>query len=118
MRETYQPPTTSPAGPPHDHTYPRHSREGGNPSSRDHPPGATALLPPATEFDKIRQNATKCNETSCAHARARQRSSVSFPSAWTGFDVSLGVAVPYPSCQYMKPNRRQRGALFCTINVI
>ncbi len=22
--------------------------------------------PPATEFDKIRQNATKCNETSCA----------------------------------------------------
>ena len=71
MRETYQPPATSPAAPPHDHTLPRHSRVGGNPSPCDHTPGSSALLPPATEFDKIRQNATKCNETSCAHAHAR-----------------------------------------------
>ena len=78
MHEPYHTPTTSPANPPHGHshprhsrTFPRHSREGGNPSPCDHTPGSSALLPPATEFDKIRQNATKCNETSCAHAHAR-----------------------------------------------
>ncbi len=65
MREIPQPPTTSPANPPHDHT-----------------PSALAILPPATEFDKIRQNATKCNETSCAHARAR-RPLRSFPPSET-----------------------------------
>ena len=52
MRETHQPPTTSTAGPPHDHT-----------------PGATALLPPSTEIDTIRQSPTNHNENSCAHAR-------------------------------------------------
>ena len=36
-----------------------------------------ALLPPATEFDKIRQNATKCNETSCAHAREDRETTLS-----------------------------------------
>ena len=114
MRETHQPPTTSTAGPPHDHT-----------------PGATALLPPSTEIDTIRQSPTNHNENSCPHARARRRildsirnqsSSCphararrllpSFPrrresllSAWklppgrSGLDVSLGVAVPEPLSQ-------------------
>ena len=94
MRETHQPLTTSTAGPPHDHT-----------------PGATALLPPSTEIDTIRQSPTNHNENSCPHARAR-RSLPSFPrrresllSAWklppgrSGLDVSLGVAVPEPLSQ-------------------
>ena len=42
MRETYQPPTISPAGPPHDHTS-----------------GASSLLPAGY---KTRQNATECGE--------------------------------------------------------
>ena len=92
MRETYQPPTT-PAGPPHDHTHPRHScthprhsharprhsrihprhsRVGGNPPRCVRTHEETALLPPSTEFDKIRQNTTKYYRNSCAHARARQ----------------------------------------------
>ena len=65
MRETYHTPITSPANPPHDHT-----------------PSASALLPPATEFDKIRQNATKCNETSCAHARATEFRFLSLGMDW------------------------------------
>ena len=84
MHEPYHTPTISPANPPHGHshprhsrTFPRHSREGGNPSPCDHTPSALALLPPATEFDKIRQNATKCNKTSCAHAREDRETTLS-----------------------------------------
>ena len=70
MRETYQPPTTSPAGPPDDHT-----------------PEETTLLPPSTKFDKTRQNPTKSYRNSCARTRARQPRSVFFLSAWIGLDV-------------------------------
>ena len=49
MRETYEPPTTSPASPPHDHA-----------------PSASALLPPSTQIDTIRQSSTNHNENSCA----------------------------------------------------
>ncbi len=66
MRETYQPPTTSPAGPPNDHTHPRHScchprhsREGGNPPRCVQTSEETALLPPSTKSDRIRQNPTE-----------------------------------------------------------
>ena len=93
MRETYQPPTTSPAGPSHDHTHPhhsrthprhsrthpRHSRVGGNPPRCVHTPGETALLPTSTEIDTIRQNPTKFYRNSCARTRARG-GGVSFPS--------------------------------------
>ncbi len=62
MRETYQPPTTSPTGPPHDHNLEE-----------------TALLPPSTEIDTIRQSSTNHNENSCprVRTRGRQRRSVS-----------------------------------------
>ena len=63
MRETHQPPTTSPANPPHDHT-----------------PGATALLPPSTEIDTIRQSPTNHNENSCPHAHAREASPPVIPA--------------------------------------
>ena len=77
MRETPQPPTTSLAGPPHDHTL-----------------GATALTP---AVDGNRHNATESDEPQRklvpARTRARQQRSASVPPAWIGFDVSLGVAV-------------------------
>ena len=123
MHETYQPPTTSPAGPPHDQkvsptassstpitspagpphghthplhscthprhshtrprhsrTHPRHSRVGGNPPRCVQTHEETALLPPSTEFDKIRQNTTKYYRNSCAPAHARARHPLpSFP---------------------------------------
>ena len=65
MRETYQPPTISPASPPHDHT-----------------PGATTPLPPSTKFDTSRQNSTKIDRNSCPPACAHTReatTSVSSP---------------------------------------
>ena len=52
MRETYQPPAASPAGPPHDRT-----------------PEEMALLPPSIEIDTMRQSPTNHNKNSCAHAR-------------------------------------------------
>ena len=64
MRETYQPPTTSPAGPLHDHTTEE-----------------TTLIPPSTKPDKIPRKLV------CAHARARQPRSVPFSLAWIGLDV-------------------------------
>ena len=83
MRETYQPPTTSPAGLSHDHTHPhhsrthpRHSRVGGNPpplrphSRRDGPP---------PDVDRNRHNPTKFYRNSCVRTRARG-GGVSFPS--------------------------------------
>ena len=97
MRETYQPPTTSPAGPPHDHTPPIIPAKAGilhpaaSNSRRDGP------LSPSTEIDTIRQSPTNHNENSCA--RVRQRRSVSFLPTWIGFDVSLGAAVSEVSCQ-------------------
>ena len=57
MRETPQPTTSSPAGPPHDHT-----------------PGASAPLPPSTEIDTIRQSSTRLYRNSCPPARAREAS--------------------------------------------
>ena len=62
MRETYQPPTISLAGPPHDHT-----------------PGATTLLPPSTEIDTMRQGSTNHNENSCPPARAHAREEIIVP---------------------------------------
>ena len=89
MRETPQPPTTSPAGPPHDHT-----------------PGTSCPLPPATEIDTIRQSSTRLYRNSCPRARAREASPPVIPAkagilslgmdcpGRSGLDVSLGVAVP------------------------
>ena len=53
MRETYQPPIISPAGPPHDHTI-----------------GATTILPPSTKFYR----------NSCVRARAREATAFRFLS--------------------------------------
>ena len=111
MPETHQPPTTSPAGPPHDRT-----------------PEET---PPPTVY-RIRHNVTESDEPQRKLVRARARgnrppyaggdtepacppaSAASPPviPAKAGIlspymdspsrnvlDVSLGVAVPYPSCQ-------------------
>ena len=85
MRETPQPPTTSPAGPPHDHT-----------------PGTSGPLPPSTEIDRVLQDSTETR----ARAHAREASPPVIP-AKAGIlslgmdcpgrsvsDVSLGVAVP------------------------
>ena len=90
MRETYQPPTTSPAGPPHDHahpchsrTRPRHSRVGGNPPRCVHTPEKTT--PPAV--DRNRHNATESDEPQrkLVPARARARGNgVPFLSLCTG----------------------------------
>ena len=79
MRETYQPPAASPAGPPHDRTHSRHShtprrhsrtlqrhsREGGNPPPCVQTPKETAPLLPSTEFDTMQQSPTNHNENSC-----------------------------------------------------
>ena len=67
MRETHPASTTSLAGPPYDHTHPRHSREGGN------LPTEAALLPPATKPGKIRQNPAKPDGNSCVRVHARAR---------------------------------------------
>ncbi len=89
MRETHQPPTTSPAGPPHDHTHPchsrthpRHSREGGNPPRCDHTPEETAPFPPATKSDRIRQKSTETRVRAFPNSRAYAR--------------ARGDAVPFP----------------------
>ena len=69
MPETYEPPTTSPASPPYDHT-----------------PGASALLPPSTQIDTIQQSSTNRNENSCPRVtRARAREATAF--RW----ISLGM---------------------------
>ncbi len=81
MRQTYQPPTTSPAVPPHDHTQPRHSREGGNPPRCVHTPEETApsrRRQKSTQCDRVRRTTTKTR--ACARTRARQRRSVGFLS--------------------------------------
>ena len=63
MRETYQPPTTSPSVPPHDHTLEE-----------------TALLPPSTQSDRIRQNPTETRVRAFLYSRARARGNgVRFP---------------------------------------
>ena len=69
MRETYQPPAASPAGPPHDRTLEE-----------------TAPLSPSTETDTIRQSPTNHNENSCprvthahTHELPRLRHSRSLP---------------------------------------
>ena len=64
MRETPQPTTSSPAGPPHDHT-----------------PGASAPLPPSTEIDTIRQSSTRLYRNSCPPARTRARRPLANPLA-------------------------------------
>ena len=86
MRETHQPPTTSPAGPPHDRahtchsrTHPRHSHVGGNPPRCVHTP---EKMPPPT-VDGNRHNATEFDEplrklVPARDARRRQRRSVPF----------------------------------------
>ncbi len=73
MRETCKTPTTSLDGVPHDHTLPRHSREGGNPRRCVHTPGWTALLLPSTEFDRIRQNPTDTRVRAYPNSRACAR---------------------------------------------
>ncbi len=82
MRETYQPPTTSLTGPPHDHTHPchsrtrpRHSREGGNPPRCAQTHEETAILPPSTKSD----------ENSCARSSIPAHLLPSFPHPPTSF---------------------------------
>ena len=75
MRETYQPPTTSPAGPPHDHT-----------------PGATDLTP---AVDGNRHNATESDEPQrkLVPARdARTREAPTFRSRSLCTDRIRGIA--------------------------
>ena len=75
MRETYQPPTTSPAGPLHDYTIEE-----------------TTLLPPSTKFDKTRQNPTKSCGNSCVRARARGNR-VPFPFSLHGSESTYRPGV-------------------------
>ena len=110
MHKTYQPPTTSPAGPPHDHTHPRHScthprhdhthprhscthprhdrprlrhsREGGNPPRCIHTPKETTLLPPSTNSTKPDRILQGSTETRARTRTRGNRRSVSFLSAW------------------------------------
>ena len=99
MRETYEPPTTSPAVPPHDHTHPRHdhtrsrhdhthprhsrthprhSRVGGN------PPRCVQLPKDSTHpaVDRNRHNATETDEPQrkLVPARAHAREATAFPT--------------------------------------
>ncbi len=71
MRETPQPSTTSPAGPPHDLT-----------------PAVDGNRHNATESDEPQRKLVPARD-----ARARHPRSASVLSAQIGFDVSLGVAV-------------------------
>ena len=101
MRETYQPPTTAPAGPPHDRTHPRHSREGGNLPRYVQTLEETALLPPSTEIDTMRQSSTSHNGNSCPRVtRARgNRRSVSLLSAWIAAGSSQRIQYIAWSCR-------------------
>ena len=112
MRETYQTPTTSPAGHPHDHTHPRHSRTllrhsrvGGNPPRCVHTPGASApsrRLQNPTESDKIRRKLVCARSSIPAHAREAPHPPPSFPRrresllpTWiVNSTYRFGVAVP------------------------
>ena len=65
-----------------------------------HTPEATALLPPSTEIDTIRQSSTKHNENSCPPARTRQRHSVGFLPVWIagGSSQRIGLyVIPIPT---------------------
>ena len=76
MRETYQPPTTSPPAL-RMTTLPRHSREGGNP-----PPRCVQLpkrRPPPT-VDRNRHNPTESNEPQRKLVRAREATAFRFLS--------------------------------------
>ena len=84
MRETYQPPTTSPTGPPHNqsqprhshsqphhsHSQPRHSREGGNLHTETAP---SRSLQNSTQSNRIRQNPTETRVRAFLYSRARTR---------------------------------------------
>ena len=75
-----------------------------------HTPEATALLPPSTEIDTMRQSSTKHNENSCppAPARTRQRHSVGFLPAWiaAGSSQRIGLYV-IPALSTSFPRRRE-----------
>ena len=71
MRETYQPPTTAPAGPPHDHTHPRHS-----PHSPTSFPTLTHVIPTLTHVIPH------------THPRHSPHSPTSFPHSPTSFPHS------------------------------
>ena len=62
MREAHQPPTTSPAGPPHDHT-----------------PGSSSLLPPSAKSDRIQQNPAETRVRAYPNSRAPARTRNSRP---------------------------------------
>ena len=96
MREPYQPPATSPTGPPHDRTHPhhsrtlpRHSREGGNPPPlRPHSRRDSPLL----AGYRNRHNATESNEPQRklvpARAHTRERGNA-VPSPFSRRDGPL-----------------------------
>ena len=77
MRETYQPPTTSPAGPPHDHTPPIIPAKAGIP----HPAASNSRRdgPPLT-VDRNRHNTTESNEPQRKLVRAREATAFRFLS--------------------------------------
>ena len=62
MREAHQPPTTSTAGPPHDHT-----------------PGSSSLLPPSAKSDRIQQNPAETRVRAYPNSRAPARTRNSRP---------------------------------------
>ncbi len=62
MREAHQPPTTSPAGPPHDHTH-----------------GSSSLLPPSAKSDRIQQNPAETRVRAYPNSRAPARTRNSRP---------------------------------------
>ena len=99
MRETYQPPTTSPTGHPHDRTHsrtlPRHSRVGGNPPRCVQTPGASApsrRLQNSTQSNRIRQNPTETRVRAFLYSRARARGTA-FRWISLGMDCEFDVSL-------------------------
>ena len=94
MRETYQPITISPAGPPYDHT-----------------PGATTTLShrrrESTQCDRVQRTTTKTRARPRARTRARQRRSVPVPSTWicAQADPTYRLESPSPN----RPSNKSNG---------
>ena len=121
MRETYQPLTTSPAGPPYDqsqphhsHSQPRHSREGRNLHTETAP---SRRLQNSTQSNRIRQNP---NGNSCArvplfprtHARGN---GVPFPFSRHGSDSTYRMELPSHNPHANKSNGTRTGKSDCSV---
>ena len=120
MRETYQPPTTSPTGPPHDHTHPRHShsqphhfhsqprhsREGGN----LHTETAPSRRPQnSTQSNRIRQNPTETRVRAFLNVPAHAREATAFRFLSLGMDRIRRIAWSCRLISLMPTNQTEPG---------